>query len=74
MKITIELPDELLMAAKATASRDGICLQQFLIEAIQHRLAPEKRKARRDPPVIGEAGAQRMAGLTREQIDEAMFC
>ena len=73
MRTTIELPDELLTQAKSAAALKGISLRQFFMEAVQSRLAPEKRRVRRAPPSIGDAGAPRLASLTREQIDEAMF-
>jgi hypothetical protein len=75
MRTTIELPDELLMQAKSRAALSGISLREFFIEAVRFRLGPEKRKVRRDPPSIGnpDPNAPRMAPLTREQIDEAMF-
>ena len=73
MRTTIELPDELLALARSSAAVNGISLRQFFIEAVRSRLAPEKRKLRRSPPVIGDADAPRMAALTRERIDEAMF-
>jgi hypothetical protein len=73
MRTTIELPDQLLALAKSTAALNGISLRQFFIEAVQARLAPEKRKVRKAPPAIGNAHAPRMKALKREQIDEAMF-
>ena len=73
MRTTIELPDELLALAKSNAALNGISLRQFFIEAVRYRLEPEKRKVRKTPPMIGDAAAPRMAALTREQIDEAMF-
>jgi hypothetical protein len=73
MRTTIELPDELLALAKSSAALNGISLRQFFIEAVQSRLAPEKRKLRKAPPAIGDAHAPPMTKLTREQIDEAMF-
>jgi hypothetical protein len=73
MRTTIELPDQLLALAKSTAALNGISLRQFFIEAVQSRLAPEKRKVRKAPPAIGNAHAPRMKALKREQIDEAMF-
>jgi hypothetical protein len=73
MRTTIELPDELLALAKSAAALNGISLRQFFIEAVQSRLAPEKRKVRKAPPAIGDAQAPRMTAATREQIDEAMF-
>jgi len=73
MRTTIELPDELLALARNCAAVNGISLRQFFIEAVQARLAPEKRKLRKAPPAIGDAHAPRITALTREQIDETMF-
>lgn len=73
MRTTIELPDELLTQAKSAAALEGISLRQFFVQAIRYRLAPEKQKVRRAPPAIGDVNAPRMAPLTREQVDEAMF-
>jgi hypothetical protein len=73
MRTTIELPDELLTLARNSAAVNGISLRQFFIEAVQSRLAPEKRKVRKTPPAIGDAHAPRIRKLKREQIDEAMF-
>ena len=73
MRTTVELPDELLMQAKSNAALEGISLRQFFVQAIQYRLAPEKRKIRKAPPMIGDPGAAPMMPLTREQVDEAMF-
>lgn len=73
MRTTVELPDELLTQAKSSAALEGISLRQFFIQAIQVRLAPEKRKVRKAPPMIGDSDASPMMPLTREQIDEAMF-
>ena len=73
MRTTIELPDELLAEAKSTAALSGISLRLFFIEAVRNRLAPEQRKARKAPPVIGDVSAPKMKALTREAIDEAMF-
>jgi hypothetical protein len=73
MRTTVELPDELLTQAKNAAALEGISLRQFFVQAIRYRLVPEKRKIRREPPAIGDENAPRMAPLTREQIDEAMF-
>jgi hypothetical protein len=73
MRTTIELPDELLEMAKRSAALNGISLRQLFMEAVRDRLAPEKRKVRKAPPMIGDERAPRMTTLTREQIDEAMF-
>ena len=73
MRTTIELPDELLTRAKIEAVSSGISLREFFIQAVQQKLAPERKKIRRDPPVIGSPDAPPIRDLTREQIDEAMF-
>ena len=73
MRTTIELPDELLIRAKARAGAAGISLKEFFIEAVEEKLAPEKKRVRRPPPVIGRADAPRIGLLTPEQIDAAML-
>ena len=73
MRTTIELPDELLRRAKSSAAAKGVSLRQFFLDAVQHELVQEKRKIRKIPPTIGEAGDPIIRALTREQIDEAMF-
>ena len=73
MRTTIELPDELLTRAKIEAVSSGISLREFFIQAVQQKLAPERKKIRRDPPSIGSYDAPIMQPLSREQIDEAMF-
>lgn len=73
MRTTIELPDDLLRQAKTRAAASAVSLRQFFIEAVQQKLAGDKRKVRRDPPAIGSMDDPPMQPLTREQIDEAMF-
>jgi hypothetical protein len=73
MRTTIELPDELMARAKIRAALSGLSLKQFFIQAVEHRLAPEKAKSRRRPPAVGDRGARPIGVLTSEQIDEAMF-
>ncbi len=73
MRTTIELPDELLSRAKSRAASAGVSLKEFFIQAIEQRLAWERPKTRRPPPVIGSEDAPRIGVLTPEQIDEAMF-
>lgn len=38
MKTTVELPDELLRAAKASAAREGISLKEVLTTALREHL------------------------------------
>lgn len=73
MRTTIELPDELLTRAKVEAVSSGISLREFFIQAVQQKLAPERKKIRRDPPVIGSADGPLIRAVTREEIDEALF-
>lgn len=73
MRTTVDLPDELLAQAKSSAALPGISLRRFFIEAMQQRLAPEKRKVRKSLPGIGDARGPRMKALTRKRIDEALF-
>lgn len=73
MRTTIELPDQLLSRAKHHAALAGISLREFFTQAVEEKLAPEKKKTRRPPPVIGSEDAPRIGVLTPEQIDEAMF-
>jgi hypothetical protein len=68
MRTTIELPDELMTRAKVQAAQEGISLKRFFISAMEGRLVPEKKKTRREPPVISMPGFREP---TREEIAEA---
>jgi len=73
MRTTVELPDDLMRRAKSAAALSGLSLREFFLEAVESRLNQETRKkSRRQPPCIGEAGLPAV-NLTREQVDEAMF-
>jgi hypothetical protein len=73
IRTTIEMPDEMLEAAKSRAAAAGISLRQFFIDAVQNKLAPERKKMRTEPPVIGRPGDPRLPVLTGEELDEIMF-
>jgi hypothetical protein len=73
MRITIELPNELVAQAKTSAALSGISFRQFLIEAITRTLAPEKRRLRKTSPAVGHPDAPLIKAPTRQQIDEALF-
>ena len=73
MRTTIELPDEVLDAAKANAAAAGVSLRQFFIEAVQQKLAPARTKIRTEPPVIGNSGDKPIPVLSGEELDEALF-
>jgi len=68
----VELPDDLLEAARRHAAHQGISLKDFFIAAIRQNLAPAK-KVRREPPQVGSKDGPPIPDLTREQIDEALF-
>ena len=73
MRITIELPDELLTQAESRAALRGIAVRRFLVDAIRQRLELETRTLRKAPPMIGDSHTAPVAAVSREQIDEAMF-
>jgi plasmid stability protein len=66
MKTTVELPDELLRAAKASAARQGISLEDVFTTALRHHLlrsedvAPGEEAWRR---VFGKANRQEVAAV-----------
>ncbi len=72
MRTTVELPDDLMRRAKSAAALSGLSLREFFLEAVESRLKETRKKSRRQPPCIGEAGLPAV-NLTREQVDEAMF-
>ena len=72
MRTTVELPDDLLSAAKTRAAHDGVSLREFFIAAVRQSLVPGK-KVRREPPHVGSKDGPSIPNLTREEIDEAMF-
>jgi hypothetical protein len=72
MRTTVELPDDLMLRARAQAQSAGLTLRELLIEAVELRLN-HPRRARRPPPIIGNASAPPIGPLTRQQIDEAAF-
>lgn len=50
MKTTVELPDDLFRAAKATAARQGRSLREFFTEALQEKLRDERLEGPAPPP------------------------
>jgi hypothetical protein len=71
MRTTIELPDELMTRAKVQAATERVTLRELFISALEKRLAsPEKKKTRREPPVLDFPGFREP---TREEIAEAAF-
>lgn len=71
MRITIELPQELLEKARLQASASGITLKELLfIAALERRLATTA-KVRHEPPAL--PGPADLHLLTRAELDETMF-
>ena len=70
MRITIELPQELLEKARLHASASGITLKELFIAALERRLATTA-KVRHEPPAI--PGPADLHLLTRAELDETMF-
>lgn len=70
MRITIELPQELLEKARLQASASGITLKELFIAALERRLATPA-KVRHEPPAI--PGPADLHLLTRAELDETMF-
>lgn len=47
MRTTVDFPDQLLRQAKAAAAHDGRTLREFLIEAVEQRLAGKNLASRK---------------------------
>jgi hypothetical protein len=73
MRTTLEVSDELMSMAQVRAEEDGISLPQFSIEAVSSKLSLGGCKLGKAPPAIGDAGAETIGALSRQQVDEAMF-
>ena len=75
MKTTIDLPEELLREAKATAARRGITLRAMLMHAlereVQHRVQPETATFVVDANGLPHLPA-RGASITRGLVDRLM--
>ncbi len=58
MKTTLDIPDELFRAAKATAALRGTTLRQLVTDTLRQSLKPEtKGKGAAQPPWMKEFGA-----------------
>lgn len=64
MKTTLEIPDDLFREVKATASRDGLALKQFVAEALREKLAV-RAGAGGDKPWMRHFGA--LSDLPRDE-------
>jgi hypothetical protein len=73
VKTTIELPDELLREAKATAARQGSSLKEVLTAALQSHLARPTRAVRGKEAwrsVVGRATPAAVAAIDQVIADE----
>ena len=73
MKTTIELPDELLREAKATAARQGTSLKDLLTAALRSHLARPGRGVRGKEAwrsVVGRAAPVAVAAVDQVIADE----
>lgn len=57
MKTTLEIPDAVFRRAKSAAAERGISLREFVTEAVQDKLALERKTASR--PWMGAFGKLR---------------
>ena len=56
MRTTLDLPDDLLIEAKATAARRRITLRELFTRALERDLRPAERSSLDDEFVVDEAG------------------
>lgn len=62
MKTTLEIPDPIFRRAKSAAAEQGISFREFVTEAVQDKLAAERRVAHR--PWMAAFG--KLRGLRKE--------
>ena len=72
MKTTLDLPDNLLIAAKALAAQRKTTLRAMVEHALRREIAPQENLAPDSPYEVGPFGIlslkKRNEGLTAEQI------
>lgn len=56
MKTTLDLPDDLMIEAKATAARRRITLRELFTRALERDLHPTKPAVRDEEFIVDEAG------------------
>jgi hypothetical protein len=69
MKTTLELPDQLLRTAKATAARKGVTLKVLFTEALEAKLASAENK---DEPWRRHFGALKGLRAESRRIEQVM--
>ncbi len=72
MKTTLDLPDNLLIAAKALAAQRKTTLKAMVEHALRREIAPQENLAPDSPYEVGPFGIlslkKRTEGLTTEQV------
>lgn len=73
MKTTVELPDDLFRAAKATAAREGRSLRELFTEALQEKLNQlQSGKPAPAPPWMKYFGAFENSQAESTRIQDAI--
>jgi hypothetical protein len=72
VKTTLEIPDDLFRAAKATAARRGQTLKQFVTDAMQEKLSSGPARTNGDPPWMKLFGAGKKFAASIREIDAAI--
>ena len=73
MKTTVEIPDELFRAAKATAARDGSKLKDLVADGLRlvlRKTRPERRRLR-FPLIPGKPGVARLTAARVNEVEAA---
>lgn len=66
MKTTIDIPDDLFRAAKATAALRGTTLRQLVADTLRQSLKPSRKSVAAGPPWMRSFGAlSRLSPETR---------
>lgn len=77
MKMTFELPQDLVLRLKLRAAQDGSKLKDLIAEACRRLLAedkPAKRRTRNSPfPVIKGGKAKAVEALSPDRVDELLW-
>ncbi|WP_280397879.1 hypothetical protein [Nocardia carnea] len=75
MRTTIDLPPELMRAAKVAATQRGLSLKELFSKALAHEVGTGVRSAKTGRvrfPLVGAADTQPTADITNADIDEAL--
>lgn len=78
MKMTFELPQDLVIRLKMRAARDGSKLKDLIAEACRKLLAEEAEQAERGPrkspfPLIKGGKAKTADALSPDRVDELLW-